>query len=459
MNAFEKYVLVIAALTSFFTVFLSSAVMISVPSLAAEYGMSNIVQNWVTMLFFLAVAAVTVPAGQISGKFGLKKTMVFGMALYIISSIVCVFSVSQEMFLICRIFQGVGAGFLNVASMAMVVSAFKPQDRGQAIGLTVVGVYLATSLSPVIGGFLNFSLGWRSIFYFTLPFLFLCLGLLIAKINKEWVTFKDAKIDTKGSVLYSIGIVLFIFGFTMLNEPLGIALTVIGLVLIAIFIMVELKVKVPVFDVRLFKNSKFSSANFAAVCAYLATFAIVTIINYYLQYIRGMDSSQAGMILLITPVFQVVMAPIAGRISDKINPQILSAVGIAFGGLGIFMISMVDVTTPLPFLMVAMALQGFGFGLFSSPNTNAIMGSVPPKETPIASASVATMRVIGQTLSMGLFTLIFAFIMGNVPIIPANYHLLLLSCQVAAGICAVLCVVSVFASLVGIRSKGYYDKS
>ncbi|MDO5848609.1 MAG: MFS transporter [Methanobrevibacter sp.] len=459
MDNFEKYVLVIAAVTSFFTVFLSSAVMISVPSLAVEFGMSNIVQNWVTMLFFLSVAAVTVPAGQISGKFGLKKTMVFGMVLYIISSIVCVFSISKDMFLICRIFQGAGAGFLNVAAMAMVVSAFKPQDRGQAIGLTVVGVYLATSLSPVIGGFLNFSFGWRSIFYITLPFLFLCLGLLITKINKEWVTFKDKPLDTKGSVLYAVGIVLFIFGFTMLNETTGVILTVVGLILIAIFVVTEIKVKAPVFDVRLFKNSKFSSANFAALCAYLATFAIVTIINYYLQYIRGLDSSQAGMILLITPVFQVVMAPIAGRISDKINPQILSAVGIGFGALGIFLISIVDTTTPLIYLMVAMAFQGFGFGLFSSPNTNAIMGSVHPKDTPIASASVATMRVIGQTLSMGMFTLIFAYIMGNVPIIPANYHLLMLSCQLAAGICTVLCVVSIFSSLVGIRSKAYYDKS
>lgn len=459
MNKLEKYVLLIAAVTSFFTVFLSSAVMISVPSLALEFGMNNIVQNWVTMLFFLSVAAITVPAGQISGKFGLKKTMVFGMVLYILSSVICVFSISQDMFLICRIFQGIGAGFLNVAAMAMVVSAFAPKDRGEAIGFTVVGVYLATSLSPVIGGFLNFSLGWRSIFYFTIPFLLLCLVLLIIEIKKEWKTFENEPIDIKGSILYSIGIVFFIFGFTMLNKPSGLTITIIGLILIVIFVLLELKVKMPVYDVRLFKNPKFSSANFAALCAYLATFAIVTIVNYYLQYIKGMDSSQAGMILLIAPVFQVVMAPIAGKLSDRINPQILAAIGIAFGGLGIFMISTIDAATPLSFLMIGMAFQGFGFGLFSSPNTNAIMGSVPPQETPIASASVATMRVIGQTLSMGMFTLIFAYIMGSVQIIPETYPLLLLSCNVAAGICAILCVVSIFASLVGIKSKSTSDKS
>lgn len=450
MNKFEKYVIVIAAVTSFFAVFLSSAVMISVPSLASEFGMSNIVQNWVTMFFFLAVAAVTVPAGQIAGKFGLKKTMIYGMLLYIVSSIIIVFSVSQEMFLICRIFQGIGSGLLNVASMAMVVSAFKPQDRGQAIGFTVVGVYLATSLSPVIGGFLNHNFGWRSIFCMTVPFLILCLALLIAKIDKEWITFEDDKIDAKGSVLYSIGIILFVFGFTMLNEPTGAILTIIGLILIITFVYVELKEKTPVFNIKLFKNSRFTSANFAALSAYFATFAIVTILNYYLQYIKGFDSSQAGTILLITPVLQVIMAPIAGRLSDKINPQILSAIGIGFGGLGIFLISLIDATTPLNYLMVAMAIQGFGFGLFSSPNTNAIMGSVPPKDTPFASASVSTMRVIGQTLSMGIFTLIFAYVMGNVSIIPENYHLLLLSCKIATGICTILCVISIFSSLVGI---------
>ena len=191
----ENIVLIVATLTSFFTVFLSSAVMVAVPSIALEFGMSNIVQNWVTMLLFLVVAIFTIPAGQLSGKFGLKKSMVLGSALFIISSIVAIFSISSEMFLICRVFQGIGVAFLNVASMAMVVSAFSPQKRGQAIGINVTGVYLATSTSPVIGGFLNFQFGWRSIFWVTVPFLILILGLLITQIDKEWITMADVDLD------------------------------------------------------------------------------------------------------------------------------------------------------------------------------------------------------------------------------------------------------------------------
>ena len=449
----KNIVLIVATLTSFFAVFLSSAVMVAVPNLASEFGMSNIVQNWVTMLFFLAVAIFTIPAGQLSAKFGLKKSMVFGTAVYIISSIVAIFSINSEMFLLCRLVQGIGVSFLNVASMAMVVSAFDPQERGKAIGINVTGVYLATSTSPVIGGFLNFQFGWRSIFLTSVPFLVLILILLIVEVKEEWATMADVPIDWKGSIVYSLGILLFIYGFTRLDESIGIILTVVGLVVLAVFIAIELRQKYPVFDVKFFKNPKFASANFAALTAYLATFAVTTIVNYNLQYIRGFDSQMAGLVLLVAPVIQVIMAPISGRLSDKINPQKLAAVGMLFGAISLGMLAMLNNSTPLWFLIVAMIAHGLGFGIFSSPNTNAIMGSVPPKDTPVASASVATMRVIGQTMSMGMLTLVFAFVMGNVPILDKYFPLLITSYQITCLICMVLCVASIFASLVGIKSK------
>lgn len=449
----KNAVLIIAVISSFFTVFLSSALTIAVPSIASEFSMDNILQNWVTMVFFFVVAIFTVPVGQISGKYGLKKSMILATILYLIGAIAAILSVSTETFFIARIIQGIGGAFLSVASMALVVSAFEPQERGKAIGINITGVYLATSLSPVIGGFLNHAVGWRFIFVFAVPFLILTFVLLITKVNKEWASLKDTSIDWKGSAVYSIGILMFIYGFTILNEPLGVILTVLGLITLAIFAAIELRVKYPVFDVRLFKNSKFASANFAALCAYLAAFAIVTIVNYHLQYIRGFDSQLAGLFLLSAPLLQVIVAPLSGRLSDKVNPQILSALGMGIAAIAIGILAMLDSSTPLWLLVFALILEGLGFGIFSSPNTSAIMGAVPPKDTPTASASVSTMRVIGQTMSMGMLTLVFAFVMGNVPIIPKYYLLLISSSQITFFICMVLCIVSVFASLVGIKSK------
>ena len=165
---FETYVVLISFITSFFAVFLSNGIIIGVPAIAQEFAMNNVIQNWVPTIFFLVVAVFTVPAGQISGKFGVKKSLLAGVIVYLIASIGACLSISTETFLIFRILQGAGVAFLNVSAMAMVVQAVKPQNRGKALGFTVTGVYLATSLSPVICGFLVHNLGWRSMFYFVI---------------------------------------------------------------------------------------------------------------------------------------------------------------------------------------------------------------------------------------------------------------------------------------------------
>lgn len=449
----ENLVLFICALLSFFTVFAFNAVIIVIPSIAAEFQMSNIVQNWVTIIFLLVVSVLSIPAGQISGKYGLKKVTIASVILFIIASVANIFVTSSEMFLLCRLILGISLAFINVTSMAMVVSAFKQEERGRALGINIMGVYLGLSLSPVVAGILNYNFGWRSVILSPIPFLLITLIILLTKIEGEWITFENIPFDWKGSVVYSIGMILFMYGFTILNQSSGVVLTVLGILILAVFALIELRQDHPVFDVRFFKNHKFLSANFASLCAYLATFAVTTILNYHLQYIKGYDSQFTGIILLAAPVCQVIIAPIAGRLSDKYVPQILAAVGMSMGAVSIFMFSLLNDSSSLIFLIVSMIIFGLGFGLFSPPNTNVIMSSVPPKDTSTASAAVAAMRTIGQTMSMGILTLVFAFVMGNVPIVEQYYPLLIQSCQITCMICVVLCIASVFASFVGIRSN------
>ena len=450
----KNLILLICTVLSFFAVFAVNAVMVVIPSIAAEFHMSNIVQNWAVIIFLLVVAVLSVPAGQISGKYGLKKVTIISVILFIIISIANVCVVSSEQFLVCRLILGIALAFFNVTSMAMVVTVFAPEERGKALGITITGVYIALSLSPVLGGILNYQLGWRSVVLFGVPFLLVILALLLTKVDEEWITFGDVPLDVKGSVAYGIGMVLFMYGFTILNQPLGIILTVLGIIVLLIFGWIELRQTHPVFDIKFFKNRKFLSANFASLCAYLATFAVTTILNYHLQYIKGFDSQTAGIILLAAPLCQVVLAPIAGRLSDRYVPQILAAIGMGLGTVSLCLFSFLNEATSLEFLVISMIIYGVGFGLFSPPNTNVIMSSVPPKDTSVASASVATMRTVGQAMSLGLLTLVFAFIMGDVPIVEQYYPLLISSCQITCIICVVLCIASVFASLVGIKSNG-----
>ncbi|WP_405304417.1 MFS transporter [Methanobrevibacter sp.] len=453
----ETYVVIVSFITSFFAVFLSNGIIIGVPAIAQDFAMNNVIQNWVPTILFLTVAVFTVPAGQISGKFGVKKSLLAGVLVFLIGSIGACLSFSTESFLVFRIIQGVGMAFLNVSAMAMVVHAVKPQNRGKALGFTVTGVYLATSLSPVICGFLVHNFGWRSIFYSVIPFLVLCIVLLSFKITGEWKTYEKDKIDKVGSIIYAMGILAFIYGFTTLTTTTGLILTILGLVLLVGFGAFELRQKSPVFNVNLFKNKKFTSSNIAALCSYIAIMVVTTILNYHFQYVRGWDAQMAGLILIITPIIMAIMAPNAGKLSDRIHPQKLAALGMGIASVALIILTFLNGDTPLYLVVIAMILQGIGMGLFSSPNMNAIMSSVPPKDAPTASASQATMRTIGQTMSLGLLTLIFAWIMGSLKLAPQYANMIVQSSQIICGICTVACLIAIFASLIGIKSKDEFN--
>ena len=205
------------------------------------------------------------------------------------------------------------------------------------------------------------------------------------------------------------------------------------------FAIFELRVKNPVFEVRLFKNITFGFSSLAALINYSATFAVVFLFSLYLQYIKGLSPQFAGLILVSQPVVMAFTAPIAGRLSDKFSPGLIASIGMAITTISLFFLIFLTATTSFAYIIVVLIVLGIGLGLFSSPNTNAIMGSVERKFYGIASATVGTMRLIGQMLSMGIALLIFSLYIGNVQIVPSNYPELLTSIQIVFALCTILC--------------------
>lgn len=449
----KNYILIAACLASFLSAFATSAVVVALPSIARQFSMDVVTQNWVMVSFLLTIAIISIPIGKLANKYGLKKSFIIGIVIFIIASIISAMANSSLLLILARIIQGIASAILSVMSLAMVTEALPPNERGKSIGITISSVYIALAIAPVIGGILNYNLGWPSIFLFTVPFAIIPLYIAIFKIKKEWVHSSKGKFDYVGSLVLAIAILFIVYGFTILNQLFGQILTVLAIILFIIFAYWELRVKNPVFCVSLFKNFKFASSTVAAIISYLATFAVTYMLNYHFQYIIGLNSQMAGIILVITPIMMAILAPLSGRLSDKIDPQKLAALGMGFVSVALLMLIFLDKSTSIEYIIVTMFLQGIGYGLFSSPNTNAIMGSVERKFASSASAIVSTMRVVGQTLSAGLFTMILALVMGAVPIIPEYYSLLTESCQFMAIVSTVLCIIAVFTSLVGVRSS------
>lgn len=448
----EYTIIFVATLTAFLVAFLSNAISIAIPLISKQLSMNNIAQNWIGNIFFLVIAIFSIPFGKLAGKIGLKKSLIVSTALFLIGSIGSGIANSANALLFIRAFQGVGAALINVSTMALLITAISPKKRGKAVGLNVSGVYIGLSLAPPLGGFLAYNFGWESIFFITIPFLILALILLFL-IKDEWKTYENEPIDKFGSILYAIGILFFIYGFSCLNELNGIILTVIGLILLIIFIFTELKIKTPILNVRLFKNQRFTFSNVASLISYLDTMIITYVLNYHFQYILGMNTQTAGLLLIITPIIMVVLSPITGNLTNKINGQKLSAIGMCFVTVAILILCSLNESTSLYIIILAMVIQGLGYGLFTSPNTSTIMASVPENESPTASATLSAVRVTGQTMSIGILTVIFAIVMGNVPIIPQYYPLLIESSHITCIVAAILSIIAIFASLVGFRKN------
>lgn len=451
-RSLETYVLLSVLLANFLVAFISNVVPIALPQIALTYNLSNILQNWASNSFLLAIAVLSLPFGKLCDRFGLRNTLKISLFLFLISSIGTALASSTGSFFTFRIIQGLAAAIINVSSMALLIKASPKDKRGKYIGLNIAVIYVAISLAPVLGGLLTYNLGWQAIFYLSIPLILINI-FLVNKISKEWITSEDEKYDISGSILYSIGIVLFMYGFTILNEATGLIVMVSGIVLLILFGIYELHDKNPIFEFRLFRNVKFLTSNFSYFVCFLATFVVTLILNYHLQYILGWNSQQTGLFLIVTPLMIMIVSTLSGYISDKIDPQILASIGMFFVTIALFLFTFTTKSTSLYYLVLCMILQGIGVGLFSSPNINTIMSSVPVESTGMASASVSAMRVIGQTMSVGLLTLIFVMVMGNVIITPKVYTGLLISCHYAFLISTILCILALISSIIGWVSK------
>ncbi|OPX58481.1 MAG: putative transporter [Methanobacterium sp. PtaB.Bin024] len=438
--------LLVASIASFFTPFMGTSINIALPTIGLDFGADAILLNWVTNGFLLAAAIFAVPLGRVADIHGMKKIFNYGIIIFTVASLLCALSPSALILIASRVLQGIGSAMIFVTGLAIITSVFHPKHRGKAIGINVAAVYVGLSLGPVIGGFMTQYLGWRSLFLLMIPFGLLVVAIVFWKLKDEWAASRGEKFDWTGSILYSIMLFLVMYGFSSLPQLDGWVMLIIGIAGFFAFLRWELKAKSPVFNVRLFKNTAFTFSSMAALINYSATFAVTLLLSYYLQYIRGFEPQSAGIILVAQPILMAITAPIAGRMSDRIDARIIATAGMAIVTLGLFTFTFIGSDTTIINIILGLAVLGLGFGLFSSPNTNVIMGSVERKFYGVASATVSTMRLIGQTMSIGIATLVFSLLLGRVQITPEQYTALLGSIHICFVVFTILCLVGIVVS-------------
>ncbi len=442
----KKLVLIASTIASFLTPFMGSSVNLALPSIEKEFEIDAIFLAWITTAFLLSTAMFLVPMGRLGDIKGRRAFFIFGLLLFALSSLLCSLAFSGTSLVLFRFMQGIGSAMIASTGVAMVTSAYPPQERGKVLGINTSAVYVGLSLGPILGGFITQNFGWRILFLFPI-FLALPAIFAILKVRQEWAEAKGEKFDLAGSLMYSISLFMLIYGFSHLPETQGFLLVFAGVLALFTFAFLETRTESPVLNVKMFrKNVVFGMSNLAALLNYSATFAVAFLMSLYLQYVKNLNPQDAGLILLAQPVIMALFSPISGSLSDRIEPRILASIGMAIITLALFLFSMLTEEAPLEYIVGNLILIGFGFGLFSSPNTNAVMSSVDRKFYGMASATLATMRVIGQAFSMGIVTLIFALLIGKSRISEVMPDFII-AVKLSFMIFAVLCVIGVFASL------------
>ncbi len=447
-NAAQLSALIIASISSFLTPFMISSVNIALPAIGKEFKSDAVLLSWVATSYLLAAAVSLVPFGKLADIYGRKKVFLSGQIIVTVTSLLAAFSVSAPMLIVFRIFQGVGGAMIFATSIAILTSVYPPQERGRVLGIAVAAVYIGLSCGPFFGGWLTQHFSWRSIFLINIPLGLSIIWLVLWKLKGEWTGAQGDKFDLIGSVIYGAAIVAIMYGITIIPALASIWIILAGILALAGFVKWETRVRYPVFEVSLFmENRTFSYSCLAALINYSATFAVGFLLSLYLQYIKGLSPQGAGLVLISQPMVMAVFSPLAGKLSDRIEPRVIASLGMALTTLGLILLALITNHTTLLYIVISLMVLGFGFALFSSPNMNAIMSSVAKKYYGIASGSVGTMRVLGQMLSMGIATLVFALFIGRAEIVPELYPELIRSVKTAFIISACLCVVGTFFSL------------
>jgi EmrB/QacA subfamily drug resistance transporter len=444
----RRLVLLVVTIASFIFPFMASTVNIALPSLGKELSLDSVTLGWIATAYLLSSAALLVPFGRIADIYGRKRIFTWGIGIFTFSSLLCGLADSAAMLIAWRVLQGIGGAMLAGTSVALLTTVFPAKERGKVLGIIVAASYVGLSLGPALGGVLTEHLGWRSIFFLGALLGLLVIGVVLWKLKGEWTGAKGERFDFVGSVIYVLGLVALVYGFTLLPAMSGAGLIVGGILGLSAFMWWEMTIRSPILDMGLFRNNRaFTFSNLAALINYGATYAVTFLISLYLQYLKGFNAESAGLILVAMPATQAIFSPLTGRLSDRIEPRLIATAGMILNTVGLVLLIFLNEESSLKLLIGNLILIGFGYALFVSPNTNAVMSSAPKTAYGVASATLATMRQVGMVLSMGVAMLMFALYIGRVEITPEYYPLFQQSMKASFTIFAILCFAGIFASL------------
>lgn len=411
-------IILAVAVGNFMSALDSSVVNIALPSISRHFEAPLYLVEWVVMSYLLVISSLLLTYGRLGDMYGHKRIYILGFVIFTAGSLLCGLAPTITMLIVFRAVQALGAGMLMSMGPAIVTDVASPQNRGKALGATAVAVSVALTAGPVLGGFLTSNFGWQSIFYINIPVGI--IGIFWAyKVIPEPSGYESQNFDIAGAAVVFLSLLSLLVPLSYTEKfgwgnPYIITSIAAGFILLLLFVRIEKKIKNPMMDLKLFRSRLFTMSNVSALINYMAQFSVTLLMPFYLQQLKGLTPSEAGFMIIPMPVMTMLVAPISGALSDRFDSRYISSTGMGFISFGIFLLSRLKPDSDYSYIIFALAVTGFGSGLFQTPNNSAIMGSVPGNRRGIASGMLATMRNMGMVLGVAISGALFSSRLGYV---------------------------------------------
>lgn len=417
------WVLLSIGIASFMAALDASVVNTILPVVQREFVCDVAAVQWTVTLYPLTVSVLLLLFGRLGDILGHRSIYISGFWLFVIGSALCGLSPGIVALIAFRCFQAVGAAMVFASSPALLTLHFPANQRGQALGMQATMTYLGLAIGPALGGWLAQTFTWRAVFYINVPVGAVALAAGMFFIPKAARQSSEERFDYLGAALFMVGLVALLFGLNRAHDwgwasSQVLSLSAASAVLLASFLVVELRTVHPMLDLSLFRQRVFSASVTAAVLNYVCMSTIGFLMPFYLIQGRGLDMRHAGILLTVQPLAMAIAAPISGTISDRIRSSLPSTIGMAILAAGTLLLSLVSQDTPFVSIAAAFCVTGLGTGIFISPNNSALMGSAPANRQGIAAGMMATSRNFGMVLGIGLSGAVFttALTQGHKPI-------------------------------------------
>ncbi|WP_027859680.1 MFS transporter [Marinobacterium jannaschii] len=403
-----------------------SAVNIALPVIASELQADAVKLSWLSTVNLWANVVLMLPAGRLADMIGAKRVYIFGTLCFALSSLLVLVVQDVDQLLVVRLLQGLSSSMVFGTAMAIVSSVFADSSRGTALGLTSTSVYLGLTCGPLIGGWLTEYSGWRSVFWGPVPLIIIAVLLVVVNVRLAKKEGKKERFDWTGSLLFTLWVTALFIGLSGLPEPLYLVLIGAGVVLLWCFVRQQLSVEYPLVRLRaLRENRVLNRSMLTSLFMYGAHAPVLFLLSLYLQYIQGLSPTESGQLILVQALTMAFVSPLAGRLSDRFPAHLIATLGCLLFGAGFAILLMLDGQANTSLLVSGLFVQGLGFGLFSSPSSNAALASVPRERLGIASSLLNLARTQGNMFGMAIVVLLFNLMLGATEIGPEQYPQLL----------------------------------